>query len=202
MIQLSSDHWAGAPDSITSHIGGLSRGANIYLMIDKPFRGNPRFSAAFGIGVGTSHIFFKKMFVDISSVNARLPFTAADSLQHFKKFKVATSFLEIPLELRFTSDPGNSNKAIKAAHGIKLGTLLNAHIKGKTLQDASGKTIIAYTQKQSTKSYFNASRIAVTGRIGYGIFSLLGAYNLTTLFKDGVAADMKLYQIGFTISGL
>ena len=38
MIQLSSDHWTGMPDSIDSHQSGLSRGLNIYLMTNKLFK--------------------------------------------------------------------------------------------------------------------------------------------------------------------
>ena len=122
MLQLSSDHWTGVPDSISSHIGGLSRGANIYLMLDKPFKGNPKLSIGIGIGVGTSHIFFKKMMVDIESTNPILPFRAVDSVNNFKKYKLATSFLEVPLEFRFSSKPETPNKSFKFAIGVKVGS--------------------------------------------------------------------------------
>src|ERR1700753_2425464 len=61
MLQFSSDHWANMPDSIGSHQKGFSRGVGIYLMVDKPFKTDPRYSVAFGIGVGSSNIFFQKM---------------------------------------------------------------------------------------------------------------------------------------------
>src|SRR5450759_4992218 len=67
MIQLSSDHLTGMPDSISSHQSGFSRGFNAYLMLDKPFKSSPKFSFGLGIGVGTSNIFFKRMNVDIKS---------------------------------------------------------------------------------------------------------------------------------------
>ena len=54
----------------------------------------------------------------------------------------------------------------------------------------------------SSKSYFNSNRLVGTARIGYGYVSLFGAYNLTSIFKDKVAEDMKLFQIGIAISGL
>src|SRR5438477_9212422 len=79
MIQLSSDHWTGMPDSIDSHQSGFSRGLNIYLMTDKPFKGDPRFSVGLGIGIGSSNISFKKMNVDVKSTSTKLPFTAIDS---------------------------------------------------------------------------------------------------------------------------
>lgn len=202
MLQLSNDHWSGAADSVSSHIKGFSKGANIYVMLDKPFKGNERFSAAVGIGIGTSSISFNKMFVDINATNPLLPFRIADTTSHFKKYKLTTAFLEIPVELRFTANPSTPNKSVKAAIGVKIGTMLGAHTKGKILQDASGKTINSYTEKISTKSYFNTTRLTATARVGYGIFSLFGAYSFTTVFKDGVAPDVKVFQIGLTISGL
>lgn len=202
MFQLSSDHWTGVPDSISSHIGSLSRGGNVYIMLDKPFKGNQKISVAFGLGVGTSHIFFKKMLVEIASTNPALPFKAVDTTSYFKKYKLATSFLEVPLELRFSSNPEKPNKSIKAAIGVKGGILLNAHTKGKILKNSVGTNINSYTEKLISKNYFNTTRLAATARVGYGIFTLFGAYNFTSIFKDGVAADMKLFQVGITVSGL
>ena len=202
LLQLSNDWWQGAPDSIKNKRKGLSRGANVYLMLNKPFRGNPRMSIAIGVGVGTSSIYFDKLDVDVAGTSRKLGFTNLDTLEHFKKYKVVTSYLEIPLELRYTSHPENPNKSFKAAIGIKGGTLLKSQTKGKKLQNANGNEINDFTQKNSSKRYFNTTRLAATLRIGYGFFSVFGSYNLTSLFKDGVAADMKPVQVGLTISGL
>ncbi len=202
MLQLTSDHWTGTPDSIKSHMKGLSRGLNVYIMLDKRFKAAPQLSVAFGLGVGTSNMYFKTMDVDIKSKANKLPFTNLDSLNRFKRYKLTTAFLEIPLELRFTADPENENKTIKAAVGVKVGTLLNVHTKGKTLQDKNGKTINSYTSKETGKGFFNSTRLEATARVGYGNFSLFGSYQLNNIFKDGVAADVKLFQVGICVSGL
>jgi hypothetical protein len=202
MIQLSTDYWTGAPDSIKNHIGGLSRGGNIYFMIDKPFKSNPRLSIAFGAGVGTSNIYFKKMSVDIKATGSVVPFRVLDTTDRFKKYKLTTAYLEAPIELRFTADPLKYNKSIKAAIGVKVGTLLNAHTKGKTLENKDGRTINAYTLKESKKNFFNNTRLAVTARLGYGNFSLFGAYQIGGIFKDGTAPDIKPLQVGISLSGL
>ncbi len=203
VIQLSSDRLLGLPDSISANVKGLSRGLNIYAMLDKPFRSNPKLSIAFGAGIGSSNIYFKRMFVDIASTSSTLPFINQDTTANYKKFKLSTSFLEIPLEFRFSSNPENPNKSTKFAIGIKGGTMLNAHTKAKELRSAAGATVNGATWKQNSKSYFNTTRIAATARVGYGIFSLFGAYTLTPMFKDGVAApDAKTLQIGLQISGL
>ena len=126
-----------------------------------------------------------------------------DSTNHFKKYKLATSYLEVPLELRYTANPENVNKSLKAALGIKVGTLVNAHTKGKTLQDKNNNTIGTYAEKISNKKYINGTRFSATARLGYGIVSLFGTYQLNSVLKEGVGSpDMKLYQVGITISGL
>ena len=203
MIQLGFNSLQGAPDSIQSHIKGLQRSANVYVMFDKPFKGNPRFSVAIGAGIGTNNYYFKKMIVDLSATGTTLlPFRDVDSAQNYKKFKLSTAYLEIPLELRFATNPETPNKTFKAAIGVKAGTLLNAHTKGKILRDASDRTLNDYTVKISSKNYFNSTRLTGTARVGYGNFTLFGAYSFTGVFKDGVAADMKTLQVGLTISGL
>ena len=202
MFQLSSDHWSGAPDSISSRIKGLSRGFNFYVMINKPFKTDPRWSVAFGIGASNSNIMFKNTNIGILSNATTLPFSNADSSSHFKKYKLATTFLEVPIELRYTKDPSNEAKSWKFAVGVKIGTMVNTHTKGKTLVNSTGATLSSYTEKQSRKAYFNTTRLAATGRVGIGHFSIFGAYSITSFLKDGAGASIRPYQIGLTISGL
>lgn len=202
VLQIANNIWTGLPDSIDSRTKSFNRSANVYIMLNKPFRTNEKLAIGFGIGVGTSSMFFKKTFVAINANTPILPFINADSINHFKKYKVATTYLEVPLELRFSSKPSTPNKSIKAAIGIKAGLLLNAHTKGVTLQDKNDATINSYTEKISSKSYFNSNRISATARVGYGLFSVFGSYSLTGVFKDAVAADTKLFQLGISISGL
>ena len=202
MLQLSSDHWSGMSDSIKSHTKGLSRGANIYVMMDKRFKNNPQFSAAYGIGLGTSNMYFKSYNVDIKSTNTKLPFTSLDSSDHFKKYKLTTAYLEVPVELRFVKDPSRESKSLKGAIGVKIGTLLNVHTKGKTLESKTGGITNSYTDKITNKHFFNSTRIAATGRIGFGNYSLFGSYQITALLKDGVGPVIHPFEIGFCISGL
>jgi len=203
MVQLTSDHWTGAPDSISSHMKGLSRGLGISLMFDKPFKTDPHWSVAFGLGINGSSMFFKKMAVDIKSTSsAKLPFVNLDSADNFKKYKLVTAYLEVPVELRYTFSPEKENRSWKAALGIKVGTLLNAHTKGKTLQDKNGNTLNSYTEKESKKSFFSSNRVMATARIGIGHFTLVCNYQLSSFLKDGAGPDIKPYQIGICLSGL
>jgi len=202
LIQLSSDHWTGMPDSISSHQNGLSRGFNIYFMYNKPLKNNPQYSLAGGLGISTSNMIFKKMNVDVNATSNTLPFTPLDSSNHFKKFKLATTFLQIPLEFRYTKKPDEPNKSFKAAIGLKIGTLLNAHTKGKNLVDKNSQVINDYTEKENSKRFINGTQFMGTLRVGYGIFSLFGSYQLNTILKPQTGPNMRLLQVGLTVSGL
>lgn len=201
LIQLGSDSWMNKSDSARTSGG---KHFNFYLMTDKPFKTNPKFSVAYGVGLGTSNIYFDKTYVDIKSNSNRLPFTNVEGTNHFAKFKVTEIFFELPVELRYTLNPNNFGKSWKFAVGAKVGTLLKAYTKGKDLQDKTGASIYgpSYIEKEYSKKFFNGTRLSVTGRIGYGMVSLSGAYTLTPVLKSGFGPEMNTMSLGITISGL
>jgi hypothetical protein len=200
LLQFGVTNWAGKTDSM--HTKGLSRSFNMYFMFDFPFKSNPRFSVGIGVGIGTDNIYFSKTYIGIKDNTSYLQFQDVSDTNHFKKYKLATATLEAPLELRFSSHPETPNKSVKVALGIKAGILLNAHTKGKIWQNSAGNTLLSYTEKQTSKRFFNSNRFVATARIGYGVFSLFGTYQLNPLFKEGLGPDVRPYTIGLTLSGL
>ena len=202
MIQIAHNIWSGVPDSIKDNLGGFNRSANAYFMLNKPFKTNEKFAIAFGLGVSTANMYMDNMTVGIDSSSALLSFKDASNAQRYKKYKVATTLLEVPLELRFTAKPLTPNKSLKGALGVKVGQLISASTKGKTLIDAAGVERNNAIYKVKAKNYFQSTRISATARFGYGLFSIFGTYSLTPLLKDGVGPDIKPIQIGLTISGL
>ena len=200
MFQVGYAGWASMPDTIKTK--GFSRSLNLYLMMDFPFKSDPRFSAALGLGIGSDGIKFDKQEPNVAALSNSIPFPNKADTTHFKKYKVVTTYLEVPVELRFISDPENSDASWKFAIGVKLGALLNAHTRGKTLVNSAGTTLNNYTQKQSSKNFFSGTRLAGTARIGYGHVSLFGQYQITSLFKDARGPGVHPYSIGLTLSGL
>src|ERR1700733_1381532 len=81
IIQYGADSWTNRPDSVRT--GGFSRHFNVYFMFDKPFKTNQHLSLAYGVGIGSSNIFFKNTNVDLKSNSAKLPFTNVDSANHY-----------------------------------------------------------------------------------------------------------------------
>lgn len=200
MIEFGYDGWNGAPDSISTK--GFSRHFNFYVMYDMPFKTDPRFSIGAGLGLGSSNIFLNKQEVDVAGTGSTLAFPDKSQTEHFKKYKLSTNYLEVPLELRYVSNPENTNKSWKAAVGLKVGLLVDAHNKGKNLQSSDGQSINNYIAKESSKRYFNSSKVAATARFGYGFLGIHFDYQFTGLIKDGMGPTINPYSIGLVVSGL
>lgn len=200
LVQIGYTGWNGIPDSINQ--GGFSKSINVYFMFDFPFKTSPKLSIGVGAGISTDQVKFSKTYIGIKEKTTTLQFIDQSDTSHFKRTKLGTAYVEAPIELRFTADPLNSDKSLKFALGVKIGTLLNAHTRYKDLEDENGTLINSYTMKESSKKFFNSTRLSAQARIGWGHFSLYGSYQVTALFKDGVAPVIRPYSIGLTLSGL
>ena len=198
LFQIGYTNWANKPDTLNTT--GFSKSLNLYLMFDFPFKTNPKLSMAVGLGVGSDHIIFTGTNIGIKDVAPEIRFTNVSDTNHFKKSKLATCYLEAPVELRFSARP--DGKGFKFALGAKVGTMLNAHTRNSKLQNSENTVINEYVMKESSKRFFNRNRLVGTARIGYGHFTLYGSYQITTLFKDGAGPDVRPYSIGLTLSGL
>jgi hypothetical protein len=204
MIQFGVASWLDKPDSIGKK--GLSRSFNFYVMLDFPFKTNPKFSVAFGPGVGTDHIFLDKQIVSIADHTGNIRFENKKDTNHFKKYKLTSAFLELPVELRFSSRPDQPGRSVKVAIGLKVGTLIDIHTKGKNWVNKDGNTIAGfsdkYVKKEKDKFFFNGNRFVATARLGWGHWSLFGNYQLGTLIKEGLGPQVRPISIGLTLSGL
>lgn len=202
MFQVGYAGLSGKPDSVRTK--GFSRFFNFYFMLNKPFKTNPKLSVAFGAGIGSNNYYLDNINADVKAVSVRMPFTVADSINHFKKYKLTTISAEVPVELRWVANPENPDNSFKFALGAKVGTILKAYSKGKNLVNKSGATLYdqRYIQKEYSKRFFNGTNLAVTGRIGYGHLTLTGQYQITTYLKETAGVPMRPYYIGLTISGL
>lgn len=200
LIQLGHLTWVDSPDSIKTK--GFPRSLNFYIMMNFPFKTNPHWSVALGPGIASDNMVFDKMTVGIKERTSSVVFDDVSDTSHFKRYKLSTNFLEVPVELRYRFNPDNDKKSVKLAIGAKVGTLLNVHTKGKTLQNKGNQTIGDYTVKESSKQFFNKQRLSLMGRIGYGSLSLFASYSVTPVFKEGLGPSVRPLSIGLTLSGL
>src|SRR5690606_256688 len=128
--------------------GGFSKSFNVYFMFDFPFKTNPKLSIGLGPGISSDHIQFDKTYVGIRENSSTLQFRDQSDTNHFKKTKLATVYLEAPVEFRYTANPLNSDKSFKFAIGLRVGTMLKAYTRNKTLQNKNGQALNDYMVKE------------------------------------------------------
>jgi hypothetical protein len=195
MLQFTYDSWTNTPDSVK--IGGFGRGFNGYICYDFPIQ-KSHFSFAAGIGVGSSNIYFKDQQVRVSDTGALgTQVRFVPEAYDYKKFKMSTTYLEAPFELRFFGNKDNRNKGFKAAIGMRAGLLVGAHTKGN--RSVEGTKLV---EKENTKRYMEKWRFGATARIGWGNVTLFGAYNFNSLFSEGSGPQVTPYSIGLCVTGL
>lgn len=199
LLQFGYTGWNGIPDTINKE--GLSKSINVYFMFDFPFKTNPKLSMAFGPGIATDHILFGKTYVGIKDKTPGIYFTNQADTNHFKKTKLATAYLEAPIEFRYSANP-MTGKGLKLAIGVKVGTLINAHTRNTKFENSSGQGLNNYVMKEASKSFFNKTRLSGMLRAGYGHITLFGSYQFSPLFKDGLGPVVRPFSIGITLSGL
>ncbi|MBX3240671.1 MAG: outer membrane beta-barrel protein [Chitinophagaceae bacterium] len=195
MFQYGYHGWSGAPDSLRN--GGYTTTFNLSLLYDFRFKSSPKYSVAVGVGVGWDNMYFKNTTIDLR----KYPLSFANETNYqYKRYKLATSYLEVPLELRYALNPEKYNSTFKVALGVKVGTQINAYTRAKITRDPEGYG--GYTTRLRDKRNFNSTRLAGTLRVGYGPFSVFGTYHLNEFFREGAGPDVRPYSVGIAVSGL
>lgn len=186
---------------------------NAYYIYEFKIDKKGQFTFNPGIGVGIDKIAFKDdrgIFSVIDTTGNRetvvMPlntvFTDGNS---FKKSKLAMTYIDVPLEFRFHSNPDDRNRSFKVAIGGRIGVLVNQKTKFKytTTEDAGGNSQdmkVKYHQNYD----INRFRYGTTLRVGIGFFNLFYYHNFSQLFSsDSGPDDTKVsnYSLGLTISG-
>jgi hypothetical protein len=199
VIQVGGLQWLNKPDSIGSK--GLNRTVNVHLFKDFIFKTDNRFSVAIGIGVGTDHFFLDNRNVDLAgTVGTRLNFPKQVNTT-YKKTKLATTYLEAPVELRFALNPLDYTRSLKIGIGAKVGTLVDAHTKRKKAE-INGSAANLPTLKEKDRTFFSSTRIAGTFRVSYGYFGLFATYQVNSFIKDENNFKIRPFTIGLTLNGL
>jgi hypothetical protein len=208
MFELGYDNWANKPDS--ANIQGFNHSLNFYFMFDFPFKTDPRLSIGLGAGLGSSQIYFNRSYPQIANYNNQtLSFatTAGGSgtpsgADHYKRFKLVTNYIDIPVELRFALDPEHMDKSWKFAVGAKIGYLITAYTKSVDPEDVTGRVLASVVEKESSKQFFSSFKFAPTIRISKGIIGIFGQFQANSLLKASSGNSVFPFSGGIVLSGL
>lgn len=187
---------SGLPAGLDQDVLG-SRSFNAYFMF-RTRLGNTGLSLHPGIGVGNDNYAWKDgklLQVDPLEGKIRIASSQNTAIEKVISSKVAATYLDIPLELRWAS--GMGRKVFRLAAGGKIGLLLSSHLK--TISEIAGKE---YTTKLKGDLYLEPWRYGVYGRMGYNWYNFFVYYGLSDVFQADRWANgsSKLRPITFGIS--
>lgn len=184
MTMLNSD------DSVS--ISPFSRGFDFALLWDIPFGRSP-ISMATGVNFSFENYFADAFLLDSAGgeniyfkpirpiINADGPSTERD----WRKYKMSTAIIELPLEFRFRLKPHKRN-TFKFALGFKIGYVIDSWHKYEGPDYRLGENLdnslrqVTYGVEQISRFRYGAY-----ARIGYSRFHAYVHYGIGTFFLDG-----------------
>ncbi len=109
----------------------------------------------------------------------------------FKKNKLATTFLQMPVLFNIETNPRKPGKSFRISAGGYGGLLLGARTKQKSSENG----------KVKIKDDFNLNkfRYGVIGQVGVGCVNFYVDYALNDLFKENLGPELRPISIGFTL---
>lgn len=182
----------------------LSPGIGFYGLWDKQI-GKSNFSLGYGLGFTFSSCNTNRILhSDTSGIDFYRPIQF-DSLlgvgDRFRGGTFSTSYLEMPLELRFRKEI-NGKDFFKVAIGMRVGLKLSSSYDFDAYYPAIGEE---KNYRVSSFSQVSTFRYGPTFRIGYGAVNLFGFYGISKLFKGTTEksnSDFHQFSIGISINGL
>jgi hypothetical protein len=160
-----------------------SRTVNLYYQYEFRIL-NSSFSFVPGIGLSLERFKFSNdntLDYDGTDLESIVMVAPADAgFPSLKKSQLITNYVDLPLEIRYSTKPDDPARSFKISVGGRIGYMYDSFAKVKFKEDGEQK-------KLKNKQDFNLTkfRYGLTGRIGIGNFSLFGYYNLTPLFEEG-----------------
>jgi hypothetical protein len=170
-----------------------SKGVNLYYyyrvkLVKNKLTLNP------GIGLGLDSYSFNNHLIIGTSSTGEFQSHIDTLNRNILKTKLATNYVDIPLELRYKSS-NNDRTAFRIAIGGKVGVLFNAHSKIKFIEDG-------FVRKEKSRDDFglNQFRYGLIARLGFSYFNMFGYYSLSHLFKNGRGPEVTPFMFGITLS--
>ncbi len=206
ILNFNWNAWLNAGDRV--EVSPFSRGFEVAVMFDQPLGKSP-FALGFGLGLSTENIFTNAF---LRNNNDSVAWQSIDkainpdntTTREWDRYKLGTTLLELPLEVRFRLNPRKRN-TFKITAGFKVGYVVHSkekYVGPNYLYDDQGqKSQLDETLAMKRDDLFgiNKLRYSVYGRIGYGRFALNFQYGLQPFFESGLDADNVIpIQAGFS----
>jgi len=170
--------------SFNFHLGIIQQGINLY-------RGQLRF--VYGLGIEYNNYRFEED-IDLIRGSNPLEYTINEEV-NYRKNKLVSQYLTMPLMLNFKSDPRNEDESLKIAAGIQLGYLIGSHTKQKW-----GRGSEKEKRKSRGNYQFEDYRYGYVVQFGYGDFNVYGKYYPTSTFKKDRGPQVQTASVGVILT--
>src|SRR5690606_26574953 len=202
-VELGVNRAMDGPDRFDLGFWG-SRTLNVYYTYELRIA-QSKFSLVPGIGLIIERFKFRNdatLGFDDATSTVSLLLPSETAITGERKSQLITNYLDVPVEIRFSTSPSDPNRSFKVAVGGRIGYMYDAFAKMK--YKVAGEPVKQYKDKQ----FFNLNRVryGVSARVGIGNFSVFGYYNLTPLFKEGegpaednAVKDFKTFTVGISL---
>lgn len=120
-------------------------------------------------------------------------FYVVDNQTSYKKNRLATTYLIVPLILEFQVPVGEKERCFFVGVGATGGLKLGSNLK---LIDSDG-------DKNKTKDDFNLNLLTygLTGRVGFGGINLYANYSLQPMFENNKGPELYPLSVGVSFTG-
>jgi hypothetical protein len=192
VFDFNYDYWLNIANDIK--ISPYTLSSNVHIMF--PIAGqHSNVSLAAGIGLGTYNIKSNAQLLDTNDITF---YSIIPDTIEYQKNKLALSYVDIPFELRFRTNPREKGRSFKIYLGFKAGILLSSHTKYKGQDFSDNEKEIKI--KSFTVKNLTPFRYGITAKIGYGKFMINAFYSLSGLLDKDSGPEITPISIGITIN--
>lgn len=189
ILELTNDMWLDLPEGV--ELRPLSIGFKGYFYTDYTFGRESNVSIAWGFGISADNVHSNATLVqEVSETDGSTGdqiLTPFSPDRDYTKNKHTTTYLELPIELRYIAKGRN---AFRFAIGFRVGYLLTDKQK---IIDSSGK------RKLYDFEHITTLRYGLNARIGVGKLALTGFYSLTPLIEKGKGSQVIPFSVGIAV---
>lgn len=196
VLRLGFNRLSHNENSFTPYWSSLEVGYDFFL--DMPFgpeMSPSKFSLAIGGGVQWNNYFHNGRFVHDSTGLAFQETADFRNQDSVRRSKLGVTYFNIPIELRFRSQPKGNGLAFKWALGWQAGFKIRSH--QKEVRNENGNYQVFRTNRYRDLNFLRTGPIA---RIGIGALNIQGFYSLTGLFKKDRGPSMTPWSVSLFIS--
>lgn len=168
---------------------GRSLDYNLHAFRQKISFAQNHLNISYGLGFNFSNYSFDNPITLVKNTNP-LEVLVNENMD-YKKNKLVTTVMNIPLMFGYESNPKKSKKSFRIGAGVYGGLLIGAHTRQKSDEEGNDKVRDDFN--------LNKLRYGFVGTIGIGPINFYTNYAPQSLFKDNRGPDLQPLNIGISL---